>query len=159
MLSILNSQTTTAKAKASTQSVKNIFGKVGEILRPALRPILEKAIDAIVGDGQATAQQEEQMTPEKFFRVCCEIAMALSKGEDVSMMELCRRCCQVAEGLLDAGQGMSANQFYKFCCSVAKEIMGQATPTTPVAAVNGAKAQKLSRVLDIALPIILDRLG
>ncbi len=142
MLSILNSQTATAQdsGKASTQSFSSIISKVGKVTN--LLPEIVEIVNAVkdIVNGQARAQQEEEMTPEKFFQICCQIVMAQSEGEDISMIELCRRCCQVAEQLLDAGQGMTTDQFIEFCSSVAKEMMGQVKP--PVA-VDGAKAQSL----------------
>ncbi len=126
------------QGKASTQSFSNFISGAGKVINllPDIIEIISDVKDIV--NGQARAQQEELMTPEKFFQICCQIVMAQSEGEDISMIELCRRCCQVAEQLLDAGQGMTTDQFMEFCSSVAKEMMGQAKP--PVA-VDGAKAQ------------------
>ncbi len=83
-------------------------------------------LNEIVG-GQVQQAKVQATSIESFFHQCCQIAMAMSEGEELTMMELCRLCRDVAEVLLETGKGMTPDQFSQFCCNVAKAVTGGST--------------------------------
>ncbi len=127
-----------AKVEKLPASFRPVLDTVGDLA-------LEYLIDAIVGGQQQEQAKLQATTPESFINLCYQMALKMTEGLELSMMELCRFCMQVCEALMEAGKGMSADEFNEFCCKVAKEVMKTTGPAANVQNTAMAIKQMLGR--------------